>query len=477
MSREPALQVTPTASNEAFTSWLVERFAGDERASRVQVLQVGAGNRHGEVVFTFDSKPDVSDGKKGAAAAQARPSREKLVELSNKMLSAAQLDCDALRKPSLYAAIASDPRMGSEPYSRFLLRLAPKNSFVSVAGIVGDDEDGVLPTKLLLTLLESERRDKRWIAELMANTVSGALERDSARIEKMESILDGRLEKETRFIEATEEALSRAAERKQKAEWAAIKTAAVRDGVEMLKGLLPATVAALSDGKSGVGPAVQQFMRSLTRQQLVALVGADTLTAPTGGVLTVEQAHALRRVDEGDTGAVRELFASLSPEQFDQLRRLLTQDQLLVIGQVAEAFQQSSANNEVRAQPPAAEAPECTMVGRFLEAVESAGVGIALMGDWDTNGEGALKLVKQGVFTGDQTLTLLRVHRGSLPVAALDDLLPGSGKPLEITAEQQGRAQQIMPPAATAAIMELLAARAAANATRGRAGGGEAGDA
>lgn len=59
-------------------------------------------------------------------------------------------------------------------------------------------------------------------------------------------------------------------------------------------------------------------------------------------------------------------------------------------------------------------------------------------------------------------LTLLRVQRGSLPVTALDELLPGSGKPLEITPEQQGRAQQIMPPAATAAIMELLAARATA---------------
>lgn len=380
MSREPALQVTPTASNEAFTSWLVERFSEDERASRVQVIQVGVGNRHGEVVYTHDLKPDTSDGKKGAAAAQAKLSREKLVELSNKMLSAAQLDCDALRKPSLYAAIASDPRMGSEPYSRFLLRLAPKNAYVSVAGIAGDDEDGTLPTKLLLTLLESERRDKRWLSELMANTISGALERDSARIEKMESILDGRLEKETKFIEATEEALSRAAERKQKAEWAAIKTAAIRDGVEMIKGLLPATVAALSDGKSGVQPAVEQFMRSLTRQQVFALVGADTLTAPTGGVLTVQQAHVLRRVDEGDIGAVRELFASLSSEQFDQLRRLLTQEQLLVIGQVADALRQPSARGEPDAQVPVAEGPERAMIGRFMEAVEAAGVDISLMG-------------------------------------------------------------------------------------------------
>ncbi len=244
MSRERAIQIVPTATDEAFATWLGARFSDPEYAMRIQIVQVGAGNRHGEVIYTHDERAPVGDKKKD----KPRLSRERIVELSNAMITSSQLDCDALGRSTTYAALAFHAAMGADSYSRFMFRLRPKNIYANAEGVV-DVEEGSRIERLLLGLLESERRDKRWTLEMAMNAISGAMERDAQRIEKTEMMLDGRLEKETKLIEATEAALSKAEDRRLKRAWHDLTVGTVGEMVSSVKSqILPAIKFKLMSG-------------------------------------------------------------------------------------------------------------------------------------------------------------------------------------------------------------------------------------
>jgi hypothetical protein len=225
----------------------------------------------------------------------------------------------------------------------------------------------------------------------------------------------------------------------------------------------------MTKGKAGVEPATRQFMASQTRGQLVALIGSESLDAPTGGVLNIEQAHLLRRIDRGDSALVGELFSSLTPEQFSQLRGLLTENQLLVIAQVAEGLEEMKASGAagvdvVRGDATATltETAEQRLLARFLEALPED-VNVRLLGDWEQgDGDAPMRNVSPGVLRPDQAALMAKVAMGNLPPSALDDLLPDSASPAAITDEQREKAAAILPPSAAILLAELFATRMSA---------------
>jgi hypothetical protein len=132
-----------------------------------------------------------------------------------------------------------------------LFKLVPSGTVAMNADRVLDDEEenGALSTKLLLGLLDSERRDKRWSIEAAMNLISGVVERQDERLERMEQIVDGGWQKQAELIRAIESMHSGAQERAMKVEWQKWKQSKMDWGFDTLKGLaevmLPAALAKL----------------------------------------------------------------------------------------------------------------------------------------------------------------------------------------------------------------------------------------
>ena len=471
--RERATQITPTPADEALCAWLTERYSGDEYATRIQVCQ-WIGNQRGEVVFTHDQRVDPNDAK--AKFAKLKLTRERLVEIGNKIVAAAQADCDALRRPTIYAVLAFHPTMSADSYARHLLRLAPKSALaVDADGVVS--EDNVMSTKLLLGLLADTKRDQRWVMEQAMNVMSGAAERDAARIAALEGIQKESFERQAKLLAATEAALSTADERKIKREWNEMKMEGMRQGLATLRTLVPGVVAAVTQGRAGVMEGIKGFADSLNPDQRVRLFGrwrdADTQIAP--GILDPEQTRLFDSIVAGraEPPHIAKLLDSLRAEQFAAVQQVLTQEQFAGLASVAKAFQQSrpiylseGANEAapVAEAPSAATSREQEIIGKLFRDAGEAGISIKLFGDWEME-NGAARIVTPGIVTPDQVGVLFKVLKGQLPTSALDELLPGSGKPLAITSEQQAKAAEIMTANVAANLVELLGLRQRAAAS------------
>ena len=201
MAREKPIQVIPTAEDEEFTIWLGARFSGgDEYATRIQVCQ-WINNQRGDVVSTYDTKPDAATDGKAKGKGRQRLTREKLVELSHKLRAAAQADCDALRRSTVYSVLAFNPLMGSDAYSRCLLRCTPKSALaVDVGAVV--NEDSIMSTRLLVGLLANSEKNARWAQELAHNTMNEHAERDAVRIGELQKLIDDGVKRQAEFLAA-----------------------------------------------------------------------------------------------------------------------------------------------------------------------------------------------------------------------------------------------------------------------------------
>ncbi len=126
-------------------------------------------------------------GKEWKATVAPCPKAEELIALCNTLIAKAQHDCSQSGKRRVYTVQAFNVGKSAEAFARHLITMTPRSREMTV---VPDDEElggGVLSTKLLLGLLSNSERNARWMAELAMNTVSGALERSDARLERVES--------------------------------------------------------------------------------------------------------------------------------------------------------------------------------------------------------------------------------------------------------------------------------------------------
>lgn len=304
------------------------------------------GKRRGPLIKDFSFK------------ASEKPNHEDLIELSNLMVQLAQEECEVFGKSTNFGVFAYDLLRNSEHYQRKLFNLKPQGTSQALAEERGEtvyeDEDngGSMSTKLLLSILEGERRDKRWMMEMLANVVTGSQQRDAERIAALEEQADGIYDRSTKYISATEQMLNQAEDRRARSERAAMWNEMMREGVDMLrKTLVPAVAVYLSKGKVGVVQGLRDFIDGLTADVKRELLGADGER----GVLDEDQARLILGIADGDEEPRRltEFLSSLRPEQAQEImeRGLLTPAQIGTLQALAKAITDVSNQEEAKAQP------------------------------------------------------------------------------------------------------------------------------
>lgn len=324
-------------ADDRLMAWLESVFgeAGpeDERSWPSKIVlraAYGNGKRYGAIIKTF-VQPE--RGKK--------PEREQLVTMCNELFALAQAECDAVDRRMTFAALALDPLRSDAPYGRCLITLRPSGTVATAEDEAGDDEDEG-GTKLLRELLESERRDKRYTLELAMNVISGAMERDSARIERMEQIVEGTWKKQVELMAATETMLSAASERQLAQEWSRLKVKAVEDGLSMVKGILPGLISAATQGKNAILDGLRSFIQGLTEQQILTLFGSETQA----GILRREQSELLAAIVRGEASPDRvvEFTSTLEPGQILQAQTILDRGQVASLMLVLDLANKRATN-------------------------------------------------------------------------------------------------------------------------------------
>lgn len=336
--------IAPEPKNESLFRFLIDLFETGFPEKLVLCACYGpAGKRLGPQVREIVFKPN------------EKPKNEELVTISNLLLALAQEDCDVIGKPTRYVVLAYDLMRSDVYYSRKMIGAYPSGGQMTAEDRDGegdDEEGGVMSTKLVMQLLDSERKDKRWLMEHHANVVTGVVEHLSSRLTALEKQQNDMFDRSLKYMAATEEMLDRSQERKVKAERAQMVNEAVRDGLGMLKSLVPGINAYLSKGKT-IPDDLKAFIQSLADDVKTALFGKwDNGALVEKGILDVEQINLLIGVAERQVEPARlaEFAASLRPEQMAQASSVLTPNQIQALVAMAKAASDTQAKTEEQEQ-------------------------------------------------------------------------------------------------------------------------------
>jgi hypothetical protein len=313
LSESDAAPGTPKPGTDTFPDSVVLKMAGR------------SGSDQGGDITRFDWK----------ATAASLPTREKLVEIANDIVRAAQKDANALGRSQRYGLFAYSNRKGAGNYARHLF-----NVEASIKGDLASDDEDTHRDRLLSTSLAHAR----WQQEQFAEAISGVMNLQRDIIRQQQSTIAQMEADRRQWILTYEESLSKKQERETAAEYAKLKTDAIREGFDLLKGLLPTVQAYLTKGKLGLVDGVKKFLDSLTGEQKLKLFGAD---AEADAILDVEQRQILLQVADGATEPKRlaEFMQMLRPEQIEQAQAILTEgqaQQLYSLGAAAHAAAQPS---------------------------------------------------------------------------------------------------------------------------------------
>jgi hypothetical protein len=271
-------------------------------------------------------------------AARECPDKERLVELSNEILRLIQADCDVLNRRTKYGVLAYDAARSDRAIGRHLIAVSPSGMTTALdderGGGAGEDEDGgAMSTRLLLGILQDERKDKRWMTEMLANVVSGALERADERDDRMQAIVENGWQKTMQMMQATEAMLSQASERQIKTSWAKFYQEKLGLAGEKAMGMLEMFVAQRAIAGPAAPNAVAVFLESITDEQGTTAFGAlDGSGRAAGGIFTSAQFDLLRKIAGGatvDSADVEAFKTSIKPEQMVAAQQIFSADQLM----------------------------------------------------------------------------------------------------------------------------------------------------
>lgn len=328
-----AAPINPEPHNASVFEFLVSLFeSGFPEKITLAACYGPAGMRLGPTVREIQFK-----------ANEDKPNSEALVTMTNLILRLAQEDCDVLGKStSRYAVLAWDLARSPSPYGRKVFVLHPSGTSQMLEEqrgnpVLDDEENGVLPTKLMLSLLDQERKDKRWLMETVANLVSGVTERDSARIERLEQAHDSVFERSVKYIAATEQMLNQAEDRKRLAKAAEFRQKMMEEGWEWIKGFGPAIQTYLSKGKHGIVEGLEGFVKSLGPELEAALLGEwKDGECIKRGILDPEQVQFIAGILDRkiDPKRLPEMANTLRPEQMVEAQQLLGEQRIMALGAI-----------------------------------------------------------------------------------------------------------------------------------------------
>jgi hypothetical protein len=290
----------------------------DNFPQSIQLKMAGrAGIDQGADLLSFDFKPMVS----------SLPSRERLIEIANAMLAAAQRDANALGRTVRYGVFAYSTLKGPSAYSRLLFNVDGGAS----RDAASDDEDTHRDR-----FLQSMAAHMRWMTEHYTEAVGGvmAMQRDIIR-QQQQTIAQYEVDRRE-WIKVTEEALSRKDERERANEWAAFKMDMIKEGLDIIRPLVPVVQAYLTKGKTGLVEGLRKFLDSLNGEQKIKLFGSED---GSDAILTAEQRMLILRIADGEEEPKRlaEFATSLQPEQIEKAQQVLTAAQVQQLYGLAKA--------------------------------------------------------------------------------------------------------------------------------------------
>lgn len=294
----------------------------DKFPHSIQLKMAGRGGvDQGADLLSYDFKPAVSP----------IPTRERLIEMSNALLAAAQHDANALGRTVRYGVFAYSNLKGAASYSRHLFNVDGGAS----RDAASDDED--THRDRFLTGMQAHMR---WMTEHYTEAVGGVMgmQRDIIR-QQQQTLAQMEIDRRE-WIRVSEEALSRKEERERANEWAKFKMDMMQEGLGMLRPLVPVVQAYLTKGKAGLLEGLRKFLDSLSGDQRIKLFGVDDDTL---GILTAEQRALILRIADGEEEPKKlaEFATSLSPEQIGQAQEVLTASQAQQLYGLAQAAMKS----------------------------------------------------------------------------------------------------------------------------------------
>lgn len=276
-------QVEPVPKRQDFFEWLETLFYQEPEAAnfpeKIEVRVVTGKNfeRLGPMVKQTVYGP----GK------DSKPTRGKLVELSNEVLFRCQRDCDIQRKPVVYGVHVSHFARETDFYERWLIRCQPTgvHSLEGTPRAGGDDdaEGGRDITQAAFTTQVLSHHERMF--SLYGGAFEGILDRMDRVLERQENRIDKQDARIEKMSEVLERALSLEAERAERREWQALKIKAAEKGLELGVALAPPLLNSIMNKNQPAPPVGTETPETMTLKAFFKKVEE-------GGQLTKEQSDA-----------------------------------------------------------------------------------------------------------------------------------------------------------------------------------------
>ena len=389
--------------DEDFAKWILRQWQRGEHVQRIEIIEFipkGSMKGFGQIV-DFEIFPT-----------QREPDMEEAIDLSNRFLGSAQINCSRIhKKPMTYYARAYDKGRTpiSDPVATFPIDLQPRNAHLVSQGSSGTlvDDDEATPQSLGFDILkealkvrDTDRQREDTNLEDVVFTLVTLLREERSRS-------DSQLERERAWTERLH---------------------------SMVRSVQMDWMSAIKD----YGVLLRQELDDQPRRELTK-IKADIYR------------ESFRAGKNLLTGAIGSLMSAPAETP-------------------APAAPQAPANGQATAAPPNGHAPapvvtrmtqERMLIDNFFEDCKGAKIDEALFGKWEKGEDGRPVLLQEGIFKPEQFFTLMRVLGGHRPADDLDDLMPDSGKPLAITMEQLGRAQGVegMTEGIASSLVQLVGVR------------------
>ncbi len=403
-----------------FAQWLERQFRGGEAPHSVDAYPLFRGRDKEERLFHYDIKADETI------------STERAVDLSNDIWSDCQIHCDRLPRVALnkegtktYQIVVIDDRRGgiAKPVGTWLLNLEPR--IHQPAPINGEDNEFDAEDGDALT-------SRKMMLEVFKETV-GRNERGQAAM--------GNIMGDVMMLQKEH----------------------VKDSFIMIRELLGENRAMMREIREMFKDEGQRRVE----EKAVNIDAENAAVEREARRAVLQKEHMWTNVMQAGMLEGVKVLGHLFPG-FGQLFSALLQGkppppppQLPANGTTPSNGANGTNGSNGTHQLPAVS--EKTLLDRFVETAEKTRfddnltIGEKLFGK-DENG----KVVEPGIFTREQVSILTGIHVGTVPLEALDGLLPNSGKSEAIQGLQMAKAMAVLTPEMVADISKILEMRQAA---------------
>ena len=314
-------QVVPVCKDEELLEWFEALFYDEPEVAhfpeRVEVHTLSGRylQKYEKLIEQIVWTPQTTkkDGKQ--VLNERKPSKEKLLATTNKLIHKMQSECDNTGKTLVFGIFAWHFSRGDEPYSTISRRYSPRGRHVKD----GTEED-MGPEKLFANQILGHQAQ---MVGMIGAAWEGITDRDNRTIEQLLARIKHLEEQLEKKSEQLERALSNEIDRDERRQWVAFKIKSAEKGLNLVEGIAPPLITKLVGnnaipGQSPEAVALKNFFKTveeggmLTKEQADKAIGIwdetnQCISKP--GVLSQGQSQILFQVAYGQA----------PPEELDKL--------------------------------------------------------------------------------------------------------------------------------------------------------------